>query len=46
MIDFRVHRCLEIEAAIARINAGNSANMGGKHESLADMEFVARLVAF
>lgn len=46
MTEFRVVRCLHINAAIARISAGTRAVLVAEHDSLADKEFVGRLVEF
>ena len=46
MIEFRVVRCLHVEAHIARISARISADMEGKNQCIAVIEIVARLVAF
>ena len=46
MIDCKLHRCLDIEASIARISAWISTDMGMKDECLTEMELMATLEAF
>lgn len=46
MIECRLHRCLDIEAGIARISAGISTVMGMKDECLTEMELMVKLEAF